>query len=128
MMRLSAIIKQFEAGYYQHYGNTSLPSHRHALSALKDCRSEFSPMMKLECSDCEKPRYLPHSCGHRNCPHCQHHESQQWIENQLKRRVKGNYVLATFTIPAEFRPLFFSHQRKLYTLMFAIIWETLQSF
>lgn len=127
-MRLSATIKQFEAKYYQTYGTTSLPSHRHALSTLKDCRSEYSPVMKLECTDCEKPGYMPHSCGHRNCPHCQHHESQQWIENQLKRRVKGNYVLTTFTIPAEFRALFFSHQRKLYTLMFTTIWETLQTF
>ncbi|MEE9302972.1 MAG: transposase zinc-binding domain-containing protein, partial [Thiotrichaceae bacterium] len=72
-MRLSPIIKQFEADYYQHYGETSLPSHRHALSALQDCRSEYSPIMKLECSDCEEVGYLPHSCGHRNCPHCQHH-------------------------------------------------------
>ena len=127
-MRLSSIIKQFEHEYLQHYGKTSLPSHRLALARLKDCRSEYSPMMKLECADCDKPAYLPHSCGHRNCPHCQHHESQLWIDNQLKRRVKGNYVMITFTVPAQFRSLFYSHQRKLYTLMFGLIWETLQSF
>lgn len=127
-MKISSIIKRFESDYLHHYGQASLPSHRHALARLKDCRSEFSPMMKLECADCNKPAYLPHSCGHRNCPHCQHHESQVWIDKQLKRRVKSDYVLTTFTIPAEFRPLFFSHQRKLYTLMFAIIWETLQKF
>ena len=27
------------------------------------------------------------SCGHRHCPHCQHHESQQWLERQLKKQV-----------------------------------------
>ena len=127
-MRLSPIIKQFEADYYQHYGETSLPSHRHALSALQDCRSEYSPIMKLECSDCNKVGYLPHSCGHRNCPHCQHHDSQTWIDNQLKRQVKGNYVLITFTIPAEFRPLFYAHQRQLYNQMFTATWETLKTF
>lgn len=127
-MRLSSIIKQFEQGYYQHYGKTSLPSHRKALSALKDCRSEYSPVMKLQCHECDQLDYLPHSCGHRHCPHCQHHESQAWIDNQLKRRVKGNYVLITFTIPAEFRPLFYSQQRQCYTLMFRTVWETLQTF
>ena len=127
-MRLSQIIKRFEADYLQLYGQTSLPSQRHALARLKDCRSEFSPMMRLECADCDKTAYLPHSCGHRNCPHCQHHESQVWIDNQLKRRVKGNYVMITFTVPAQFRSLFYSHQRVLYTRMFGIIWEILQTF
>jgi len=36
--------------------------------------------------------------------------------------------MMTFTIPAEFRSLFYSHQKKLYTLMFGIVWETLQTF
>jgi len=36
--------------------------------------------------------------------------------------------MMTFTVPAPFRSLFYAHQRKLYTLMFGIIWETLQTF
>ncbi|VAW90301.1 Transposase [hydrothermal vent metagenome] len=127
-MRLSTLIKQFEFDYLQRYGQTCLPSHRTALSRLRDCRSEFSPRMKLECSDCEQSAYLPHSCGHRHCPHCQHHASQAWIDQQLKRRVKGNYVMITFTVPAQFRALFYTHQRDLYTLLFATVWETLQRF
>lgn len=127
-MRLSSIIKQFEQSYFQRYSSTCLPSHRLALSRLKDCRSEFSPRMKLECTDCDKPAYLPHSCGHRHCPHCQQHDSQVWIDQQLKRRVKGDYVMITFTVPAQFRALFYAHQRKLYTLMFTSVWETLQRF
>jgi len=65
---------------------------------------------------------------HRHCPHCQQHDSQSWIDQQLKRRVKGNYVMNTFTIPAEFRSLFYTHQKALYTLLFGTIWETLQTF
>ena len=127
-MRLSQLIKRFETDYLQRYGQTILPSQRHALSRLRDCRSEFSPRMKLQCTDCDKQAYLPHSCGHRHCPHCQHHDSQAWIDQQLKRRVKGNYVMITFTVPAQFRSLFYAHQRKLYTLLFGTVWETLQSF
>jgi len=33
----------------------------------------------------------------RHCPHCQHHESQQWLERQLKRLVPAEYFLVTFT-------------------------------
>ena len=127
-MRLASLIQQFEGDYYRQYGRTCLPSHYKALSRLKDCRSEYSPKMKLECDDCHKTDYLPHSCGHRSCPHCQHHESQQWIENQLKQQVKGNDVLITFTVPAQLRTLFYTHQRSLYSLMFDVIWETLHTF
>ena len=127
-MRLSSIIKQFEYDYLQRYKGQLLPSHLHALSRLKDCRSEYSPRMKLSCTDCDKTTHLPHSCGHRHCPHCQQHDSQSWIDQQLKRRVKGNYVMNTFTIPAEFRSLFYTHQKALYTLLFGTIWETLQTF
>jgi len=72
--------------------------------------------------------FVPHSCGHRNCPHCQHHESQQWLERQLKKQVPGAYFLLTFTLPAELRPLAWSHQRMLYALMMQCSWETVRSF
>lgn len=127
-MKISTVIKHFESDYFRQYKDSCLPSHRLALARLKDCRSEYSPMMKLACADCDKTQYLPHSCGHRNCPHCQHHDSQTWIDQQLKRRVKGKYVMITFTVPAEFRALFYAHQRKLYSLMFTTVWETLQTF
>jgi hypothetical protein len=48
---------------------------------------------------------VPHSCGHRNCPHCQQHESQQWLERQLQMQVPAEYFLLTFTLPAELRAL-----------------------
>ena len=34
------------------------------------------------CTGCGEQRSVPHSCGHRACPHCQHHEAQVWIERQ----------------------------------------------
>ena len=127
-MLLSSVIKRFEASFFQRYASQVLPSHHKALSKMKDCRSERSYLMEMQCDDCQKSRYVPHSCGHRSCPHCQQYESQQWIENQLQRQVKGSYALITFTLPEEFRSLVYSHQRDLYSLLFACVWETLQSF
>jgi hypothetical protein len=71
---------------------------------------------------------MPHSCGHRNCPHCQHHESQQWLERQLKKQLPAEYFLVTFTLPAELRPLAWAHQRVLYSLMTRCSWETVRTF
>ncbi len=71
---------------------------------------------------------VPHSCGHRNCPHCQHFESQQWLERQLQKQVPAEYFLLTFTLPAELRALVWCHQRLLYALMIQCVWETVRTF
>ena len=128
MILLSLIIKQFESDFLKQYAGWILPSHHQALAAMKLCRTQHSPRMLVSCSECDHQRHVPHSCGHRNCPHCQAHESQQWLERQLKKQVPGEYFLLTFTLPAEFRPLAWQHQRTLYSLMTQCCWETVRTF
>lgn len=128
MILLSSIIDQFEADFLNSYQGQVLPVQRKALNALKICRTKFSPVMQVSCIDCDHQSFVPHSCGHRNCPHCQHHESQLWIENQLKKQVAGDYFMITFTLPAQLRPLAKNHQKRVYQFMFDCVWETLQSF
>ena len=84
--------------------------------------------MLAQCTACDSQILVPHSCGHRHCPHCQHHESQQWLERQLKKQVPAEYFLLTFTLPAELRPLAWRHQRLLYALMIQCVWETVRTF
>ena len=105
-----------------------LPSQLAALTAFQRCRSSMSPTMELACDGCEEQRFLPHSCGHRSCPHCQAHESQRWIDQQLQKRVPGNYFMVTFTLPAQFRALAWQHQRVMYDLITRSAWETVNTF
>jgi len=102
MIRLSSVIEQFEDDFLHQYADRLLPSQRKALA--------------------------PHSCGNRHCPHCQHHESQQWLENQCRKQVPANYFMVTFTVPAQLRKLFFQHQKQCYGLLFDSVWDTLQTF
>ncbi len=128
MIRLSSIVKAFGASFIAQYRDKLLPSHRKALSAMEDCRTAQSPKMLVGCTECDEKIYVPHSCGHRNCPHCQNHESQQWLERQLKKLVPAEYFLVTFTLPAEFRPLAWWHQRTIYSWMIQCCWDTLKTF
>jgi hypothetical protein len=105
-----------------------LPSHREALNAMAHCRTRMAPRMLAQCSGCEDQLTVPHSCGHRSCPHCQHFESQRWIEQQTQRLVAGNYFLVTFTLPAELRPVAWQHQRIVYDLLMDCAWQTLRTF
>jgi hypothetical protein len=111
MIAMASIIERFEADCLVQYQNAILPSHRNALQTMKLCRSKMAPRMLAQCSACDEQRFVPHSCGHRNCPHCQHFESQRWIERQTTRLVAGSYFLITFTLPAELRGLAWQRQR-----------------
>lgn len=100
MILLSDVINEFEDRFLTQYKNMTLPGHRKALRAMKRCRKEHGPHMLARCTGnhCDNQMYIPHSCGHRNCPHCQNHENWQWIENQLEKRLPAPYYLITFTL------------------------------
>jgi hypothetical protein len=130
MIRLATIINRFRDTFLQQYENFVLPSHVQALGAMTRCRQTQGPHMLAQCSDhhCGEQIYIPHSCGHRSCPHCQNHENQQWIENQLSRRLPAQYFLLTFTLPAQLRDLAWRNQKSVYSLMFSSVQELLKKF
>ena len=128
MIRLATLIDSFEADLRAQFGDRLTADHHRALGAIKLCRTQASPKMQLQCTGCEHQMLVPHSCGHRHCPHCQHHESQQWLERQIRKQVPAAYFLLTFTLPAEFRALAWTHQGLLYDLMMRCSWETVRTF
>lgn len=127
-IRLAQIIDTFGADFLAQYRHRLSAEQRHALAAMQRCRTTASPMMAVQCSGCAHQSVVPHSCGHRHCPHCQHHDSQQWLERQLQRLVPAEYFLITFTLPAELRPLAFAHPRLAYEALLRSAWETLNTF
>ena len=128
MIRLATVIDTFEADFLVQYRNRLRPEHTRALTAMKHCRTQSSLKMQVSCTECTHQSLVPHSCGHRHCPHCQHHESQQWLERQMKKQVPAEYFLLTFTVPAEFRALVFAHQRVAYEVLMRCAWETVRTF
>jgi hypothetical protein len=94
MIRLAAVIETFEADFLAHYRDRLRPEHYRALAAIKQCRTQASPKMQVKCTQCAHQMLVPHSCGHRHCPHCQHHESQQWLERQMKKQVLSRVLSA----------------------------------
>jgi len=127
MIRLAAVIEAFEADFLAQYGGRLTPAHGQALAAMKCCRTQASLKMQVQCTACEHQKLVPHSCGHRHCPHCQHHESQQWLERQLKKQLPAEYFLLTFTLPAEFRAQL-GHASTAITQKYYANWLNIKSF
>ncbi len=128
MIRLASIIDQFGSACRRQFQHRLSPHHGRALSRMRRCRTAMAPRMQFCCGGCDHQQFVPHSCGHRLCPHCQHHESQQWIERQSQKQLPSDYFMLTFTLPAELRPLAWAHQRVVYGLLFDALWQTLRQF
>ena len=128
MIRLAAVIATFEGDLRAQYRDRLRPEHYRALAAMQQCRTQASRKMQVQCPDCKYQKLVPHSCGHRHCPHCQHHESQQWLERQLQKQVPAAYFMLTFTLPAEFRSLALAQPRLVYDLLLRCSWETVRTF
>jgi putative transposase/transposase-like zinc-binding protein len=128
MIRLATVINTFEAEFLEQYRHKLNSEHLRALSAMTRCRTQSSLKMQVKCEGCDHQILVPHSCGHRHCPHCQHHESQQWLERQVAKQVPAEYFLLTFTLPAELRALSSMHQKVIYDLLMRASWETVQTF
>ena len=128
MIALAEIIERFEPDYRARYGPTLGPERAQALRAMQCCRSRMALHLLATCSDCAEQRLIPHSCGHRLCPHCQHHEGEQWLERQRRLQVPAEYFLLTFTLPSELRALAFRHAKSVYAALFTAAWATVQTF
>ena len=128
MIRLSSIIKQFKDRFLDRYQTTILPSHQKVLCAMQQCRKASNHHMLARCTSCHKRVLIPHSCGHRSCPHCQNHEGWQWIENQLRKQLPAQYYLITFTLPYQLRRLAWHNQKLVYALMFLCVQQVLKTF
>lgn len=130
MILLSSIIKMFKNDFLTEYKSAILPSHEKALSVMEVCRTESGPQMLAQCTNakCSNQTYVPHSCGHRNCPHCQNYESQRWIENQLNKQLPVQYYLLTFTLPKQLRDITWRNQKMMYSLLFLCVQEGLKTF
>lgn len=128
MILLSSIVETFQAEYLRQFGPAMSADQHRALAAMGRCRTSASARMQARCLECDHSLRVPHSCGHRLCPHCQHHESQQWLERQLKRQVPATYFLLTFTLPAQLRALARRHPRAVYDAMTRCSWDTVNTF
>lgn len=101
-------------------------SHRTALARLRSCGTEEAGRVFYQCPQCEDWLMAPASCGHRACNACGHHKAVAWQAQQQERLLPVNYVLVTFTVPAQFRDVFRAKPQLCYDLLFKQSAATLQ--
>jgi len=127
-MDLSAIVNQYYDDFMLKYADTVLPSQLKALNSIRYCREPDSGEVFVTCTQCDHTEWRPLSCGNRNCPKCQNHNTSQWIDRQQSKLLPVLYFMVTFTLPFELRPLAWQHQKEIYSLFFDCVSSTLKDF
>ena len=127
-MKMASIVNEYYDVFLRKYGTSILPGQLKALHAIRDCRTPGSGEVLVKCPDCSHYQWHPLSCGHRNCPQCQNIEATRWIDRQQNKLLPVLYFMVTFTLPYEFRPLCYGHQKQVYSIFFACVSSTLTDF
>jgi len=127
-MDLNTIIERYQAEYKVAYAERITHAQRKAIGAILACHTERYGKMLLDCAACHHQQSRFHSCGHRSCPHCQHHDTTRWLERQSQKLLPVEYFMVTFTFPYELRALTWHHQKRLYNILFQCAISTLNTF
>jgi hypothetical protein len=127
-MELLPILQRYHATFLQQYAARLSPEQHQALHAMLDCRTQRFGEMQLYCNACQFSQSAFHSCGHRACARCQHHENSRWLLRQQIKLLPVNYFMVTFTLPYQLRALAFAHQKELFSLLFECAVSTLKTF
>ena len=127
-MELASLLHQYQPELKSKYTNRLLPGQLRAMGALQRCRTPDAGQVRLQCTDCAETQSHPHSCGHRSCPRCQHHETSLWLDRQRTKLLPVEYFMVTFTLPRELRSLAWHHQTVIYNGLFVVARSTLKDF
>lgn len=101
---------------------------RRALNAILVCRTPECGSLLMRCEGCGQQQGLARACGHRSCPRCQHHLTQDWLARQTAKLLPVDYFMVTFTLPAGLRGVASRHPALVYAALFQAAAATLKRF
>ena len=118
MSGLAEIFREYGGEYRAKYGQRMPVSHKVAMTAIAQCRTEALGGHVYHCEGCQVSQYAYHSCRNRHCPQCQQQAGQQWLTRQQQLLLPTPYFMVTFTVPEPLRAVARSQQKLMYDLLF----------
>lgn len=116
-MELAHIVTAHGKAYLDSYGDRMLPSHKQALFAIGNCRTESMGGHVGECEECGHQEYTYHSCKNRSCPKCHGSDTKRWLQAREAELLSTRYFHLVFTLPSELRDIVRSNQKILYDIL-----------
>ena len=119
MIELAQVVRKHGPEYLEKFGDRMPYSHKRALTAIADCRTEAMGGHLEECDQhCGNVRYSYHSCKNSSCPKCHDADTKKWLEKQEAQLLSVPYFHFVFTLPSCLREAIRSNQKVLYAVLF----------
>lgn len=123
---LADVVRVFSA---ELIANTKLTSFElNILAKIANCRTAVLGGHEEICDNCSIVRYSYNSCGDRHCPKCQAAKQAFWIDDLMQNTLPIKHYHLVFTTPHSLNRVCLHNPRIYYDLLFAAVWNTLQSF
>jgi hypothetical protein len=116
MIEVADIFRKFGDTYLAAFGDSMLPSHKQAINAIINCRTEAMGGHLYQCDSCHQEIYSYHSCKNRSCPKCHTEQTNRWLELRKDEMLPIPYFHVTITVPEVLRPLFQANQNDTYRI------------
>jgi hypothetical protein len=121
------LLCRFAPDYLERFASAMPQRQREVLETILSCRTAALGGQIFGCPDCEKFRYLYHSCNDRHCPLCGTTDANDWLARQQARLLLPvPYFFLTFTLPDDLRTWVRSHPKLGYDLLFAASSQAIQ--
>jgi hypothetical protein len=119
------VVRQHGAAYLARYGSTLSPEQHRALRAIAVCRTAALGGHATQCEQCGHLEITYNSCGNRHCPKCPGRAQAAWLAAREAELLDVPYVHGVFTLPHTLSPLVLQNPRRMYSLLFQAVAETL---
>lgn len=96
-----------------------------ALTSIQYCKTASLGGHIYECDECGETTIAYNSCRNRHCPKCQTYVKELWIYERSKSLLPTHYFHMVFTVPEQLNSLMLFNQKKLYSILFSSVSETL---
>ncbi len=127
-MELAKILHQYREPFMRKYQGSLSSEQFKAFKDILECRTIESGEVAVSCSRCSHIEWKPLSCGNRNCPKCQNHNTSRWIDRQVNKLLPVRYFMVTFTLPFQLRALAKRLPTQIYSLFFLCVAGVLKDF
>ena len=126
MLEVAEVFRRHGARYLALPDVRLMPSQRHAMQDLVDCRTFAMGGHLSLCLDCRADVQSFHSCRNRSCPTCHARDTERWIAAHHADLPDTNYFHLVFTVPYELHGIMFANQKLLYSVLMRSAAEALQ--
>jgi Putative transposase/Transposase zinc-binding domain len=124
-LEVADVVRQHGAAYLARYGSTLSPEQHRALRAIAVCRTAALGGHATQCEQCGHLEITYNSCGNRHCPKCPGRAQAAWLAAREAELLDVPYVHVVFTLPHTLSPLVLQNPRRMYSLLFQAVAETL---